>query len=212
MDAHRKKRLQQLIETRFEGDRAKFQAEAFVSKGRVSQLLDPDEPFGEVAARRLAEKLNLPARYFDIGRDIGSPRRIPVISEVQAGKFKEIVNDFARGGGATYLHTDLDASPYAFALQIEGRSMLPDFKTGDRVIIDPDVRPTSGDFVAARNAKNEATFKKYRVRGVDANGREIFELIPLNTDEFNTVRSDMEPLEIIGTMIEHRTYRRNRRE
>jgi len=36
-----------------------------LTKGRVSQLLDPNEPFGDNAARRLTEKLGLPMRYFD---------------------------------------------------------------------------------------------------------------------------------------------------
>ena len=56
--------------------------------------------------------------------------------------------------------------------------MLPDFRPGDRVLIDPDVSPRPGDFVAARNTKQEATFKKYRVRGIDEVGQEVFELIP----------------------------------
>jgi SOS-response transcriptional repressor LexA len=214
MDAHRKERLRHLIATRFDGDRKAFQDATGLTKGRVTQLLDPDLPFGELAAERLTDKLGLTDRWFEQGANNGGTgagiRRIPVISEVQAGNFREIVDAFAMGGGATYLHTDLDASPYAFALQIDGRSMLPDFEPGDRVIIDPDVRPTSGDYVAARNAQGAATFKKYRVRGVDQQGREVFELIPLNTDEFDSVRSDMEPLEIIGTMVEHRRYRRRR--
>jgi SOS-response transcriptional repressor LexA len=215
MDKHRKARLRTLIDTRFKGDRAAFGQEVGLSKGRVSQLLDDDEPFGERAAASLVEKLRLPDRWFDQGMsDVSSAsmgeKRIPVISEIVAGNFREIVDAFAMGEGAEFIHTDSDVSPYTFALQIEGRSMLPTFEEGDRVIIDPDVRPQSGDFVAARNSKGGATFKKYRLRGSDASGREVFELIPLNSDEFDTVRSDMEPLEVIGTMIEHRRYRRRR--
>lgn len=215
MDEYRKARLQRLIETRFDGDRAKFGEAASLTKGRVSQLLDPAIPFGERAAASLVEKLKLPDRWFDEGRSnvtiaaIGN-RSIPVISYVQAGNFREIVDAFAMGDGEDSILTDLDVSPYAFALRIEGRSMLPEFHEGDRVIIDPDVRPHSGDFVVARNGKGGATFKKYRLRGADDSGREIFELIPLNLDEFDSVRSDMEPLEIIGTMVEHRRYRRKR--
>lgn len=215
MDAHRKQRLQVLINTRFSGDRAAFGKEVELSKGRVSQLLDPDEPFGERAAGSLVEKLRLPDRWFDQGAtnvsaaDAGT-RRIPVISPIQAGNFREVVDAFAMGGGESYITTDLDSSPYTFALKIEGRSMLPDFTEGDRVIIDPDVRPNSGDFVVARDRKGGATFKKYRLRGSDERGQEIFELIPLNMDEFDSMRSDVEPLEIIGTMVEHRKYRRKR--
>ena len=81
--------------------------------------------------------------------------------------------------------------------------MLPDFRPGDRVLIDPDVQPRPGDFVAARNTKQEATFKKYRVRGINESGQEVFELVPLN-DDYPTLRSDEHHLCVIGTMIEHR--------
>ena len=81
--------------------------------------------------------------------------------------------------------------------------MLPEFRPGDRVLIDPDVLPNPGDFVAARNTKQEATFKKYRVRGIDESGNEIFELVPLN-ENYPVLRSDQHHLVVIGTMIEHR--------
>lgn len=213
MDGYRKTRLALLIQTRYKEDRAAFGRDAGLTKGRISQLLDPDEPFGERAAASLVTKLNLPDRWFELGAGNVSgaavgQRRIPVINMIQAGNFREIIDDFTVGEGSSYIHTDTDLSPYAFALQIEGRSMLPDFNEGDRVIIDPNVRPSSGDFVAARNGTGGATFKKYRIRGSDDSGKEIFELLPLNTDEFSTLRSDVEPLEVIGTMIEHRKYRR----
>lgn len=213
MDSHRKARLALLLQKRYNGDRAAFGRESGLTKGRISQLLDPDEPFGERAAASLVSKLSLTDHWFDLGAGnvsgaaIGE-RRIPVINMIQAGNFRDIIDDFAVGDGADFIHTDSELSSYAFALQIEGRSMLPEFAEGDRVIIDPEVRPTSGDYVAARNGIGGATFKKYRIRGTDGYGKEIFELIPLNTDEYDSVRSDMEPLEIIGTMIEHRRYRR----
>ena len=38
---------------------------AKISAGRLSQLLDTNEPFGDVAARNLESRLQLPAGYFD---------------------------------------------------------------------------------------------------------------------------------------------------
>ena len=133
-------------------------------------------------------------------------RRIPLINYVQAGKLTEVVNinDIDTDN---WILTDLDLSRNAFALEIKGNSMLPDFNEGDRIIIDPDVAPQPGDFVVAKNHKEEATFKKYRLRGIDSSGNNIFELIPLNED-YPTLRSDTVPLKIIGTMIEHRKYRK----
>jgi SOS-response transcriptional repressor LexA len=130
-------------------------------------------------------------------------RPYPVISSVQAGMLKEICAPYSPGDGFDVEYGDDDTSKWSFFLEIEGDSMLPDFRPGDRVLIDPDVSPNPGDYVAARNTKQEATFKKYRVRGIDPSGSEIFELVPLN-DNYPVLRSDEQHLIVIGTMIEHR--------
>lgn len=130
-------------------------------------------------------------------------RPYPVISCVQAGMLKEIAVPYGPGDGFDVEFGDDDTSKWSFFLEIEGDSMLPDFRPGDRVLIDPEVTPRPGDFVAARNTKQEATFKKYRVRGIDELGAEIFELVPLN-DNYPVLRSDEHHLVVIGTMIEHR--------
>lgn len=136
---------------------------------------------------------------------IGS-RRVPLINYVQAGELTEIGAAFS-GEALEYLLTDMDLSEHAFALEIAGMSMSPDFKPGDRIIVDQEVCPQPGDFVVARNGGYEATFKKYRPRGIDDNGNDVFELVPLNED-FPTLYSRQEPLIIIGTMMEHRRYYR----
>lgn len=134
-------------------------------------------------------------------------RRIPLISSVQAGQMTEAIDPFPPGAAFEYLLTDLKLSEQAFALEIEGQSMEPEFKEGDRIIIDPAVQPQPGDFVVAKNGCEEATFKKYRPRGIGQDGREVFELVPLNVD-YPTINSANEPARIIGVMVEHRRYRR----
>lgn len=133
--------------------------------------------------------------------------RIPLISYVQAGCWTGIVDNYQPGDADEWLLTDLDLSGSAFALQIKGDSMLPEFKEGDRVIIDPSVEPMPGDFVVAKNGDNEATFKKYRPRGINEHGAQVFELVPLNED-YPSMRSDSTAISIIGTMVEHRKYRK----
>lgn len=130
-------------------------------------------------------------------------RAYPVISKIQAGLVKEIACPYEPGDGFAVEFGEDDASPWAFYLEIEGDSMLPEFRPGDRVLIDPEVQPRPGDFVAARNTKQEATFKKYRVRGIGDNGQEVFELVPLN-DDYPILRSDEQHLTVVGTMLEHR--------
>ena len=134
-------------------------------------------------------------------------RRVPLISYVQAGCWTEASDAATVGDGFEYLLTDLELSGSAFALEIQGESMLPEFRPGDRVIVDPEIQPHPGDCVVAMNGGQEATFKKYRPRGIDERGDTVFELVPLNED-FAPMRSDQTPIRIVGTMMEHRKYRR----
>lgn len=130
-------------------------------------------------------------------------RRIPLISSVQAGRMTEALEPFPPGGAFEYLLTDLELSEHAFALEVEGRSMEPKFVEGDRLIVDPALSPRPGDFVIAKNGHEEATFKKYRPRGINAAGEEVFELVPLNND-YATINSGLEKVVIIGVVVEHR--------
>ncbi|WP_204807513.1 LexA family protein [Aeromonas veronii] len=135
--------------------------------------------------------------------------RIPVISYVQAGVWTAPNEIRECDGNMAYITTDLELGDRAFAIVIRGNSMEPEFTEGDLVLIDPDEPLHPGDFVVAKNGEEEATFKKYRPRGYSEDGKEIFELAPLN-DDYATMRSDRQPIQIIGTMVEHRRRRRRR--
>lgn len=136
-------------------------------------------------------------------------RAIPVISAIQAGAMREITVPYAVGDGYATIYVDDSYSQWAFGLEIDGNSMAPDYLPGDIVIIEPEWSPRPGDCVAARNGKQEATFKKYRLRGSNSEGNDIFELVPIN-DNYPTVRSDETPLTIIGVMAELRRKTRRR--
>lgn len=134
--------------------------------------------------------------------------RVPIINKVQAGQWKEIC-DSLDTSSYEYLITDLEISEQGFALEITGDSMEPDFIAGDYIIVDPLVRPVAGEFVIAVNGNYEATFKKYRPIEIDEFGRQQFELVPLNPD-YAKMSSEKQQIQIIGTMVEHRIYRRKR--
>lgn len=62
----RRLRLKNLLESpRFAGNKTKLWKEAGISSGRLTQLLDESEPFGDLAATNLAVALNLPPDYFN---------------------------------------------------------------------------------------------------------------------------------------------------
>jgi hypothetical protein len=68
MDAERRARFVKYFAGRpLMGDRAKLMAKTGYTKGRVAQLFDEKQPFGQKAARNLADKLGLPPDYFERG-------------------------------------------------------------------------------------------------------------------------------------------------
>lgn len=136
-------------------------------------------------------------------------RRIPLISYVQAGALATKSTIEALDGNFEYVMTDMDWSQYTFALKIIGDSMEPDFRAGDVIIVDPEIEPAPGEFVVAKNGEHEATFKKYRPTLIANDGKQQFELVPLNND-YPTMSSADHAIQIIGTMVEHRIYRRKR--
>lgn len=126
-------------------------------------------------------------------------RRVPLVSHEAAGRWTGEVNQ--SHDSKDWLMTDLEHSGSAFALEIRDEAMLPEFKEGDKIIIDPEVQPRPGDFVLFSH-DDAVDFRKYRPRTAD-----VFELMPLN-DDFSSIRSDVTQVNIIGTMVEHRKYRR----
>lgn len=141
--------------------------------------------------------------YKNVVPALRDQRHIPIISYVQAGKMTEVVDPFSLGYGFDTIQPTVECSKHSFALTLDGDSMEPRFHDGDVVIIDPEREPKPGNFVVAKNGKEEATFKKYRPRSTDEQGNMVFELVPLN-DDYPTLHSDRDHLRIIGVCVERR--------
>jgi SOS-response transcriptional repressor LexA len=131
-------------------------------------------------------------------------RAVPVINFVQAGAWTGVAEDV---GGGEVVVTDLPVGPRAFALIVKGLSMVPAMHPQDKVVVDPDVTPRPGALVVAQiEGEAEATLKRYRDRGRDADGKPIIELAPENPD-YPTLRIDATtPGRIVGVVVEHRSY------
>ena len=190
-----------------------------VKKSSISQWEnDEHSPSGDNLAQ-LSKVFGVSAHWLATGK--GSPElsnvepavipqgnRVPILSYVQAGNWREMCEQAtAFDGNVEYVSAGGEIGPYGFGLWLRGDSMLPQFKEGDLIIVDPDESPQPGDYVVAKNGSNEATFKKYRPCGIDENGQEVFELVPLN-DDYPTMHSDRQHIQIIGVMVEHRSYRK----
>lgn len=128
-------------------------------------------------------------------------RRYPVLSLAQAGTRSENLDadDEAESLGIEVASDS--ASPQAFFVQLDDLSMSPDFLPGDCVLIDPQVSPQPGECVLASHGAQPALFRRYRLRGVDASGNEVFELVPFNED-YPVLPGDPQAMAVLGTMVE----------
>lgn len=171
---------------------------------------DQNKPGGE-SLTKLAKYFGVSEMFLITGNE-GKPNvsaaalgamRIPIISWVQAGSWASEVDARNLEGTFDYILTTEIHSISTFALNVKGKSMEPEFKEGDTIVIDPDIFPNPGDYVVAKNGSGEATFKKYRSRGISDDGTDIFELVPLNPD-YATLSSTQTHIIIIGVVVEHR--------
>jgi SOS-response transcriptional repressor LexA len=197
-----------------------------MEQSQLSQIAgrNPTRDIGKTLARKIEQLFEKPVGWLDVeqvrnvvaesGADYTTrTTRIPILTLVQAGNPTEFFDSYAPGGGIEEIETEFEVGKHAFGLIIRGASMRRDddsgFNDGDKVIFDPQISPEPGDFVVAKFASGDVTFKKYRPRGIGKNGEQLFELTPLNPD-YAPIATNERDCEIVATMIEHRRYRKRR--
>lgn len=93
---------------------------------------------------------------------------VPLLSSVQAGAFKEILDsNYSGGDGVVMIPTTVPVNRYTFALRVQGDSMEPRFTEGMLLIVEPELDGQHGDYVIVKNGSNETTFKQLVKDGSD---------------------------------------------
>lgn len=139
-------------------------------------------------------------------RSSASWGRVPLISEVQAGQWTDICDNFNPGEADEWVRPNASKpGRHAFALEVVGESMTSPFvgagvltfPEGTTIIVDPNQAADAGHFVVAKDVGTQkATFKKLMYDG----GR--WYLKPLNP-EYKTVEIDDPAVRVIGRVIEY---------
>jgi SOS-response transcriptional repressor LexA len=135
-----------------------------------------------------------PPNAGELRKPYGFP--VPLISSVRAGIWMDISDPHAPGEADRWVYTTRAVGPHAFALEIEGDSMEPDFAEGGTIVVDPDQAASAGHYVVAKQIDvQRATFKRLRE---DA-GRTW--LMPLNR-QYPAIQIDSN-VRIIGRVVEY---------
>ena len=192
---HRKDRLRALIDGKpYAGNQADFGRKAGLTKARITQLLNPDEPFGERAAESLCAKLELSPRWFEHGLATGEGEMLPAGGSVGTVTVIEsslpdgavhvpvLANAASMGGGSDLMQEDsicgeLTLTPQFVAEQLRpvrpaalrfihgyGDSMAPTFNSGDVLLVDTDMREVRIDGIYVLEAHGRLFIKRVRQR------------------------------------------------
>lgn len=197
--------LRELV-SRFDSKRA-FADRAAISEGYLYQVDSPapSRSLGHATARRIEKNLGLAPGWMDTPHEGASVTASPLFESKRVRLVSlEELRKGSEPSGRESVTTDQSVGPRGFAFRVEDGSMSPDFSIGDLVIVDPDLRPRPGDMVIARIRTQDETlavFRKFRARPGGC------ELVPSN-DDFAVHAGGPDEIEIVGTMIEHRRYRR----
>lgn len=95
---------------------------------------------------------------------VGKLYRIPVVTWVTAGRWKEVCDAFEPGDADEWIESDIRGKN-VFALRVLGDSMEPEFKDGEIVIVNPHLEAAPNDFIVVKNKSGEATFKQLKKFG-----------------------------------------------
>jgi SOS-response transcriptional repressor LexA len=85
--------------------------------------------------------------------------KVPLISSVQAGSWREVIDNLPPGVGEDWVSATGPVKAHTYALRVTGDSMEPEFPEGMILIVEPELEPQVGDFVIVR-LDGDVTFKQ----------------------------------------------------
>lgn len=172
LSQYRKTRLQAFVDLKFEGNKAALgRALGYRDGAFVGQMLRGERPITEKTVDQIhalpgGKGWFVTASNVSPGPDIRGA--VPLLSSVQAGAFKEILDsDYSGGDGVTMIPTTVPVNRYTFALRVQGDSMEPRFTEGMLLIVEPELDAQHGDYVIVKNGSEETVFKQLVKDGAD---------------------------------------------
>jgi len=103
----------------------------------------------------------------NLSEDVRPPGKVPLISWVQAGDYKAVIDNLSPGDAEEWIGTEAPVRKHTYALRVVGDSMEPEFPEGSIIIVEPTLLADPGNYVIVRNGEHEATFKQLIRDGAD---------------------------------------------
>lgn len=91
-------------------------------------------------------------------------KKVPVVSWVTAGSWKDIADAFEPGDADEWIDSDVKGKN-VFALRVSGDSMEPEFKDGEIITVNPHLEAMPNDYIVVKDRDEQATFKQLKKYG-----------------------------------------------
>ena len=142
-----------------------------LSQATISDI-ERDRNSGSSEVVKLAKALDVSALWLADGlgpmrpggANIDTPPEhrgnLPLISWVQAGALCESPDPFQPGDAEDWLPCHLPFGEGSFALRVVGESMMPTYRDGEVIYVDPTRAAKHGDDIVARTPDGRTTFKR----------------------------------------------------
>jgi phage repressor protein C with HTH and peptisase S24 domain len=130
-------------------------------------------------------------------------REVPVVSWAAAGEAKDYGDLASQIDETVGTHV---TDPNAFAVILEGDSMEPEFKAGDRVVVAPNVEARTGDAVLVKLMDGRVYFKWFHRTGPEGKAIRLTSENP----QYGPLEFNGEQVRFVYPMLEMKRMRRGR--
>lgn len=140
-----------------------------VSADKLSNLRGQELPGKKLTSGMISPSPNAPTEYSDgspeesVGEALGLKpgRMVAVVAEVQGGPEGFIsIDDYPAGRGYAKLRDVRATDPQAYGLKVRGDSMRPRIRSGEYIVVEPNVEVNPGDDVVVRFTDKKAVVKE----------------------------------------------------
>lgn len=142
---------------------------------------------------------------FTLLDDKGRERMIPLLT---MGEFLSIALTYDETDFTVFpsISADVPQEAESFALRVDSDEMAGDVNPGDVLVCVRNITPRDGDLVFAL-VGHGLLFRRYRSRGSDSIGRQVFDLTSPNPEIATQTINAANPGRLLAVVIEHRKRR-----
>jgi len=181
---------------------------ADVDTSNLSKLERDIGGYSKESLERLAGALNvrIGTLFGELPEDqlaLAKTTRVPVLDEEQIRAYFSGSLDSSHFSQVEHILMDSRETGRVFAFRIPDQSTAPEFRVGEMVLVNIDMKPRPGMFVAVDRPGEGIAIREYRIKGYDAKKRPILEYAAINPayPSFSTAN---ETITLIGVVFEHR--------